>query len=167
LNRQAKVVENIGFAIAHKTGWEYIGIDLSPAPLRDISIGGAIEDLAKRPCGASGTWQSRRRPPPSSRPLSSSTRVTPVSCCQVLEDKRPAQRWSERRISLDALLASSACGTGLDVVTIARGHQWSRLGANNRRCSQPVGKVAQATVRPTAARFREESRGPHWFRQSI
>jgi uncharacterized protein (UPF0210 family) len=37
----------------------------------------------------------------------------------VLEDSRLAQRWSEGRLSLDALLSYSAvCGTGLDTVPL-------------------------------------------------
>jgi uncharacterized protein (UPF0210 family) len=37
----------------------------------------------------------------------------------VLEDTRLAQRWSEGRISLDALLSYSAvCGTGLDTIPL-------------------------------------------------
>jgi uncharacterized protein (UPF0210 family) len=37
----------------------------------------------------------------------------------VLEDTRLAQRWSEGRISIDALLSYSAvCGTGLDTVPL-------------------------------------------------
>jgi len=37
----------------------------------------------------------------------------------ILEDARLAQRWSEGRISLDALLSySSVCGTGLDTVPL-------------------------------------------------
>ena len=37
----------------------------------------------------------------------------------ILEDSRLAQRWSEGRISLDALLSYSAvCGTGLDTVPL-------------------------------------------------
>jgi uncharacterized protein (UPF0210 family) len=37
----------------------------------------------------------------------------------ILEDTRLAQRWSEGRISIDALLSYSAvCGTGLDTVPL-------------------------------------------------
>jgi uncharacterized protein (UPF0210 family) len=37
----------------------------------------------------------------------------------ILEDSRLAQRWSEGRISIDALLSYSAvCGTGLDTVPL-------------------------------------------------
>ena len=37
----------------------------------------------------------------------------------ILEDSRLAQRWSEGRLSIDALLSYSAvCGTGLDTVPL-------------------------------------------------
>jgi uncharacterized protein len=119
LNAQAKVVENIGLAIAHQTGWEYMGIDLSPAPLGDISIGGAIEDLTKQPFGASGTMTVAAE----ITAVLKAALVKQVGysglMLPVLEDKRLAQRWSEGKISLDALLAYSAvCGTGLDVVPL-------------------------------------------------
>ena len=37
------------------TGWAYMGIDLSPAPSGDVSIGEAIENLTTQPVGLSGT----------------------------------------------------------------------------------------------------------------
>src|SRR5467141_5072018 len=37
------------------TGWTYMGIDLSPAPSGDVSIGAAIENLTTQPVGLSGT----------------------------------------------------------------------------------------------------------------
>jgi len=32
-----------------------MGIDLSPAPLKDVSIGAALENLSTQPFGSSGT----------------------------------------------------------------------------------------------------------------
>jgi uncharacterized protein (UPF0210 family) len=119
LNAQATQVENLGLAIAHKTGWEYMGIDLSPAPLGDISIGAAIEDFTKQPFGTSGTLTVAEE----ITAVLKAARVKQAGysglMLPILEDKRLAQRWSEGRISLDALLAYSAvCGTGLDVVPL-------------------------------------------------
>src|ERR1700722_5044875 len=41
----AQQVENTAKEISRSTGWKYGGIDLSPAPLKEISIGGAIENF--------------------------------------------------------------------------------------------------------------------------
>src|SRR5580692_10000746 len=38
-----------------ETGWTYMGIDLSPAPLKDVSLGAAIENLTTQPIGSNGT----------------------------------------------------------------------------------------------------------------
>ena len=41
--------------IDRDTGWAYVGIDLSPAPSKDVSIGAALESLSSQPFGSSGT----------------------------------------------------------------------------------------------------------------
>src|SRR5467141_5088061 len=48
-------VEHHAGRIDQETGWAYMGIDLSPAPSGDISIGTAIENLTTQPVGMSGT----------------------------------------------------------------------------------------------------------------
>lgn len=119
LNTHAAEIERHANRIDQDTGWAYVGIDLSPAPLREVSIGAAIEELTKQPVGASGT-------------LTAAALITEVLkgigvkhagysglMLPVLEDERLAQRWSQNALSLDALLAYSAvCGTGLDVVPL-------------------------------------------------
>jgi uncharacterized protein (UPF0210 family) len=47
--------ENIAEAVAGETSWSYAGIDVSPAPGEDASIGSAIERLTSAPFGSSGT----------------------------------------------------------------------------------------------------------------
>jgi uncharacterized protein (UPF0210 family) len=119
LTTQTKVVEDLALAISHETGWEYMGTDLSPAPLGSTSIGAAIEALTKLPLGASGTLTVAAE-------ITAVLKTIPIKhagysglMLPVLEDERLAQRWSEGRISLDALLGYSAvCGTGLDVVPL-------------------------------------------------
>jgi len=44
-------VEHHAGRIDQETGWAYMGIDLSPAPSGDISIGTAIENLTTQPVG--------------------------------------------------------------------------------------------------------------------
>ncbi len=128
LNLHAAEIERHANRIDQDTGWSYMGIDLSPAPLREVSIGAAIEALTKQPVGASGT-------------LTAAALITGVLkgiavkqvgysglMLPVLEDERLAQRWSEGVLSIDALLSYSAvCGTGLDVVPLPGGTTESQL----------------------------------------
>src|ERR1700732_2745363 len=42
LGRQAMAIEDIASKIDQETGWAYMGLDLSPAPNKEVSIGSAI-----------------------------------------------------------------------------------------------------------------------------
>ena len=55
LAKTAFDVESQAQRIDRDTGWAYVGIDLSPAPSKDVSIGAALEDLTTQPFGSSGT----------------------------------------------------------------------------------------------------------------
>jgi hypothetical protein len=117
--RDAKAVEAIAERIATSSGWEYLGLDPTPAPLKDVSIGAAIESYTGAPMGSSGTLTAAFA-------ITSAVKAIPVKqigyrglMIPVLEDARIAQRWSEGRINLDSLLSySSVCGTGLDTVPL-------------------------------------------------
>jgi len=64
----------------------------------------------------------------------------------ILEDTRLAQRWSEGRISIDALLSYSAvCGTG-SIRFRCRGTSARAAFAHHRGHGQPGGEVAQAAL---------------------
>ena len=41
--------------VSAASGWRYGGIDLSPAPMKDVSIGTAFENFLGAPVGSSGT----------------------------------------------------------------------------------------------------------------
>ena len=100
--------------------WKYDGIDTSPAPGLDASIGEAIEALTKKPFGSSTT-------------LSACAIITKViknldvkSCgysglmLPVIEDKTLAKRAKEKNYTVEELLLfSSVSGTGLDVIPIS------------------------------------------------
>lgn len=117
--REAKAVEVIGERIAKNSGWEYLGLDPTPAPLKDVSIGAAIESYTGQPLGSSGTMTAAFA-------ITSAVKAIPVKqvgyrglMIPVMEDARISQRWSEGRISLDSLLSySSVCGTGLDTIPL-------------------------------------------------
>jgi uncharacterized protein len=55
LTIHAKVAETIGQTIAASTGWTFMGVDPTPAPLADVSIGAAIETYTVARFGSSGT----------------------------------------------------------------------------------------------------------------
>jgi uncharacterized protein (UPF0210 family) len=48
-------IERHAGRIDQDTGWTYMGIDLSPAPAGNVSIGAAIENLTTQPVGMNGT----------------------------------------------------------------------------------------------------------------
>jgi len=101
------------------TGWAYMGIDLSPAPSGDVSIGAAIENLTTKPVGLSGTLTAAATITAAVQNVKVKQTGYSGLMLPILEDTRLAQRWSEGRISIDALLSYSAvCGTGLDTVPL-------------------------------------------------
>jgi uncharacterized protein len=105
--------------IDRDTGWAYVGIDLSPAPLKDVSIGAALEDLTSQPVGSSGTLTAAATVTAAIKDIKVKQTGYSGLMLPILEDSRLSQRWSEGNISLDALLSYSAvCGTGLDTVPL-------------------------------------------------
>lgn len=117
--KEYRLIEKIGLKIQEETGWLYEGVDTSPAPMRDISIGKAIESLIKAPFGSPGT-------------ITACSVITDVIqgidvkragysglMLPVMEDVVLAKRAAEGRYGLDELLSYSAvCGTGLDVIPL-------------------------------------------------
>jgi uncharacterized protein (UPF0210 family) len=96
-----------------------MGIDLSPAPLKDVSIGAAIENLTTLPIGSSGTLTAAATITSAIREIQVKQTGYSGLMLPILEDTRLAQRWSEGRITIDSLLSYSAvCGTGLDTVPL-------------------------------------------------
>jgi uncharacterized protein len=143
---------------AKESGWTYVGIDLSPAPLGNNSIGAALEELTRRPLGSSGTLTAAMT-------VTSALKAIPVKqtgysglMLPVMEDARIAQRWSEGRISIDSLLSySSVCGTGLDTVPLPGDITEEQLSAI-------IGDMASLAVKwnkPLSARlFPVKGKGP-------
>jgi uncharacterized protein len=97
----------------------YIGIDPSPAPSRDSSIGAAIERVSGVPFGSPGTLRTCSLMTEVVRSLGVRTCGYSGLMLPVMEDPVLAQRAGEGRYGLqELLLYSSVCGTGLDVVPI-------------------------------------------------
>lgn len=120
LGEVCRDVERIAAGIAAEEQVRYLGIDPSPAPGMDRSIGAALETLIGAPFGASGTLEACAA-------LTGVLKTLEVRTCgyaglmlPVPEDPRLAQRESEGRFGLnDLLLYSSVCGTGLDCIPLA------------------------------------------------
>jgi uncharacterized protein len=119
LGSEATAVEALAQRVDRDMGWAYVGIDLSPAPVGDVSIGAAIESLTAQPVGSSGTLTAAATITAALKGISVKQTGYSGLMLPILEDKRLAQRWSEGRISLDALLSYSAvCGTGFDTIPL-------------------------------------------------
>jgi uncharacterized protein (UPF0210 family) len=120
LTIHAKAADAIGNKIAATTHWTYMGVDPTPAPLGDVSIGAAIEAFTGARFGSSGTLTA-------SRIITAAVKAVPVKqigysglMVPVMEDKLLAQRWAESAYNIDSLLAySSVCGTGLDTIPLS------------------------------------------------
>jgi uncharacterized protein (UPF0210 family) len=119
LSEQASEIERHAGRVDQETGWTYMGIDLSPAPLKEISIGAAIEELIAQPFGSSGTLTAAATITLAIKDIQVKQTGYNGLMLPILEDSRLAQRWSEGRVSLEGLLSYSAvCGTGLDTVPL-------------------------------------------------
>lgn len=119
LSTEAFEAEAQAGRIDSETGWTYMGIDLSPAPLKDVSIGAAIENLTTQPIGSSGTLTAAATITAAIRDIKVKQTGYSGLMLPILEDTRLAQRWSEGRMTIDSLLSySSVCGTGLDTVPL-------------------------------------------------
>ena len=150
LSRYATEVESISQQFAAQSGWEYLGIDPTPASLGDVSIGAAVEAYSGHPFGSSGTLSAAFL-------ITSVVRSLPFKqvgysgmMLPVLEDQRLAQRWSEGKISLDGLLSySSVCATGLDTVPLPGDVSEEQIA----RILDDVASLAFKWHKPLAARL--------------
>ena len=119
LTKHASVASAVGKKVAAETGWAYLGVDPTPAPLGDVSIGAAIEAFTGAKFGSSGTLTAASI-------ITAAVKAVPEKqvgysglMVPVMEDKVLAQRWAESTYNVDSLLAYSAvCGTGLDTIPL-------------------------------------------------
>lgn len=119
LGAAAKEVEEIARRVEKNEGWSYRGIDLTPVPLKDISIGTAMESLVGGTLGSAGTLSVAYT-------ITTAIRAIPVLqtgysglMLPVLEDSTLARRWEAGQLHRDELLAYSAvCSAGLDAIPL-------------------------------------------------
>lgn len=150
LGMHARAVENLASTIDQQTGWSYMGLDLSPAPMKEASIGSATAGFTGGRFGASGTLTAVATITSALRDI----QVTKVGysgvMMPVLEDTRLAQLWGEGALSMDQLLAYSAvCGTGLDTIPLPG-------DVTSQQLERIIGDVATLSVKlskPLSARL--------------
>jgi hypothetical protein len=112
-------VEQIAQTISATWGWQYDGIDTSPAPGLDASIGEAIESLTRQPFGSPSTLSACALITGVLKNLKVKTCGYSGLMLPIIEDKTLARRAGENRFTLQELLLYSAVsGTGLDVVPL-------------------------------------------------
>ncbi len=115
-----QAVESAAQKAAQGSGWTYVGIDPTPAPGGNVSIGAAIESFTGAPFGSPGTETAAGI-------ITRAVKAVPVRqtgysglMIPVLEETVLAKRWSEQTYSLDSILAYSAvCAGGVDTVPLA------------------------------------------------
>lgn len=120
LDSLLKPIENIAIDIDETfDGYKYHGIDTSPAPGLDASIGDAIEELSRTPFGEPATLRACAM-------ITDVLKSIDVKRCgysglmlPVMEDRTLAKRAMEGRYDVhELLLYSAVSGTGLDVVPL-------------------------------------------------
>ncbi len=119
LDAELMPIERLMKGFAGEEKRRYLGIDTSPAPGLDSSIGEALEAITGVPFGAPSTLNACAAVTAAIKSLKVTTCGYSGLMLPVLEDPVLAKRGAEGRFGLqDLLLYSSVCGTGLDVVPI-------------------------------------------------
>jgi len=119
LSEQAGPTVELAQTLAKEEQVHFAGIDLSPAPMGQESIGAAIEAFGYGLLGTAGTVALVAA-------LTGALKSTGLPTCgycglmlPVLEDATLGKRWEEGRVSIhELLLYSTMCGTGLDTIPL-------------------------------------------------
>jgi uncharacterized protein (UPF0210 family) len=154
LTKHASVAAAVGKQVAAETGWAYLGVDPTPAPLGDVSIGAAIEAFTGAKFGSSGTLTAARI-------ITAAVKAVPEKqvgysglMVPVMEDRILAQRWAESTYNVDSLLAYSAvCGTGLDTIPLpgnVSSEQIERIFGDVASLATKWNKPLSARLQPVA-----------------
>jgi uncharacterized protein len=177
LSIHMRAVEAAAMKAAAGSGWAYAGIDPTPAPSGDVSIGTAIESFTGAPFGSPGTETAAGI-------ITRAVKDVPVKqtgysglMIPVLEDNVLTRRWTQGTYGLDSILAYSAfCAGGVDTVPLAGGtsegviarivgdvatlaFKWNKplavrlLPAPGKRAGEMTefsGALANATIQPLA-----------------
>ncbi len=112
-------LQTAAMAIASSTGWTYQGIDATPAPQREHSIGAAVESFSGGPFGSSGSLTAAGiiRRALLATPIMRAGTSGPM--IPVLEDPTLSSRWGQGTYTVTSLLSYSAVGAnGLETVPL-------------------------------------------------
>ena len=159
LTQHLSQVESAAVEVAKRSGWTYTGIDPTPAPLGEVSIGRAIESFIGAPFGSSGTMTAaavitRAVQSVGVKRVGYSGLMVPV-----LEDAVLAKRWAEGTYTMDALLAYSAvCAGGLGHHSASRRYQRGSFIPHPERRGHACLQMEEAPGGPPATRTRKEIR---------
>jgi hypothetical protein len=150
LGIHANAVEDVASKIDQETGWTYMGLDISPAPMKDVSIGSATAGATGGRFGTSGTLTAAATITSALRDINVKKVGYNGLMMPVLEDTRLAQLWGEDSLSMDQLLGYSAvCGTGLDTIPLPG-------DVSTQQLERIIGDVATLSVKlskPLSARL--------------
>jgi len=154
LGMHARAVQDIASKIDQETGWNYMGLDLSPAPMKEASIGSATAGLSGGRFGTSGTLTAAATITSALRDITVRKVGYNGLMMPVLEDTRLSQLWAEGALSMDQLLAYSAvCGTGLDTIPLpgdVTTDQLARIVGDVATLSVKLSKPLSARLLPVA-----------------
>ncbi|MBT4521578.1 MAG: DUF711 family protein [Halieaceae bacterium] len=150
LERAIGPIAEIAASISNELDWNYNGVDVSPAPGVDASIGKVIESLTGAPFGSSSTLSACAAVTSAIQGVSAETCGYSGLMLPPLEDPVLARRMSEGRFGVqELLLYSSVCGTGLDVVPLPGSTTVDQLAA----LIHDVASLANRWEKPLSARL--------------
>ena len=114
-----RAVESAAVKVAAVSGWTYAGIDPTPAPGGQNSIGAAIESFTGARFGSPGTETAAAVITRAVKDVAVKQTGYSGLMIPVLEEKVLTERWSEGTYGLDSILAYSAvCAGGVDTVPL-------------------------------------------------
>jgi len=119
LTLHLRAVESAATKTAAGSGWTYAGIDPTPAPGGQSSIGAAIESFIGAPFGSPGTETAAGIITRAVKDVAVKQTGYSGLMIPVLEEATLTKRWTEKTYGLDSILAYSAvCAGGVDTVPL-------------------------------------------------
>jgi uncharacterized protein (UPF0210 family) len=142
--------ETIATEIAKTENWTYAGIDPTPAPLGEVSIGRAMEAFTGAPFGNPGTMTAAAIITRAVQSIAIKRTGYAGLMIPVMEDAVLGRRWAEGTYTADSLLAYSAvCAAGLDTVPLPGDVTEARIA----QILSDVATLAYKWKKPLAARL--------------
>ncbi len=156
LGADAYEVETLAGRVDGETGWAYIGMDLSPQPSKDGSIGAALESLSGHQVGSPEAIAAARIISAAIHGIGFKQVGFSTVPLPILEDRILAQRWSEGHITIDTLLDYFSSGsTGLVSVPLpgdVSGSQLELIIVNAASAAYRSHKPLMLTLIPVASK---------------